>query len=305
MTADTTNGSSGGRSLNPSRAYLPKLPDPPATILDHLDRRFPLVGREVWAERMSAGGVCFMDGTPVDPSTPYRHGATITYFREVASEPIIPFEETIVFRNEHILVADKPHFLPVVPTGPYVNQSLLARLQRRTGLRDLSPVHRLDLETAGLVLFSLQREGRNLYHRLFADESVEKRYRAVAATPDRITPPRDWNVENRLVPGEPWFRMQIGEGAANARTRVTLVDQRQGRGLFELTPHTGKKHQLRVHLASIGFPIMNDHFYPEVGPAPLWDYARPLQLLAWRLAFRDPVTGEAFSFESARELSFW
>jgi tRNA pseudouridine32 synthase/23S rRNA pseudouridine746 synthase len=289
---------------NPSRAYLPKLADPPATILDHLDSRFPLVGREEWERRMMAGMVRFADDTPVSIATPYLHGVTITYYRSVVDEPEVPFEEGIIYRDEHILVADKPHFLPVVPTGPYVNECLLSRVQRRTGEHGLSPIHRLDLETAGLVLFSVRRETRHLYHRLFAEEAVEKEYLAVGALHREIDG-REWSVRNRLVAGEPWFRMRIVEGEVNAVTHVTLVDRREGRGLFRLRPTTGKKHQLRIHLAWLGFPILNDHFYPDVGPTPSWDYSRPLQLLARRLAFRDPLTGEDRVFESERRLECW
>ena len=207
---------------------------------------------------------------------------TITYYREVASEPVVPFAEGIIYHDEHILIADKPHFLPVTPTGPYVNECLLARLQSRTGLHQLSPIHRLDLETAGLVLFVVKPELRHLYHRLFAEERVEKEYLAVARVPDDITQ-HEWLVENRLVAGEPWFRMKIVKGEPNARTQITLLEQRDGFGLFRLLPRSGKKHQLRVHMASLGFPILNDGFYPDAPPAPAWDYERPLQLLARRL----------------------
>jgi tRNA pseudouridine32 synthase/23S rRNA pseudouridine746 synthase len=277
------------KSLNPSRAYLPKLATPPATILDHLVERFPLVGRDVWLDRIERGVVCSIEGEVITAATPYMPGLTITYYREVADEPVVPFAEHIIYRDENILIADKPHFLPVTPTGPYVNECLLARLQRRTGLRDLSPIHRLDLETAGLVLFVVKPELRHLYHRLFAEEEVEKEYLAVARLPDAITQ-REWLVENRLEAGEPWFRMKIVEGEPNARTHIALLEERNGFGLFRLLPRSGKKHQLRVHMASLGFPILNDGFYPDAPPAPAWDYERPLQLLARRLAFCDPVT---------------
>ncbi|MEP7219258.1 MAG: pseudouridine synthase, partial [Bacteroidota bacterium] len=152
-----------------SSLYLPSLKFPPATILEYLAARFLHVGMEIWRARMEAGKVIGGDGAAVTPETPYRPDSTIRYFREVESEELIPFQEEIIFRNEHILIADKPHFLPVVPTGPYVDECLLARLRRRTGLDELTPVHRLDRETAGLVLFSARRETRALYHRLFAD----------------------------------------------------------------------------------------------------------------------------------------
>jgi tRNA pseudouridine32 synthase/23S rRNA pseudouridine746 synthase len=290
------------KSLNPSRAYLPNLANPPATILDHLDERFPLVGREVWLSRIERGLVCGIHGESINADTPYLPGVTITYYREVVNEPVVPFAEQIIYHDEHILIADKPHFLPVTPTGPYVNECLLARLQRRTGLHQLSPIHRLDLETAGLVLFVVKPELRHLYHRLFAEEEVEKKYLAVARVPEYLTQ-REWLVENRLAAGEPWFRMKIVEGEPNARTRITLLEERNRLGLFRLLPRSGKKHQLRVHMASLGFPILNDGFYPDAPPTPAWDYERPLQLLARRLAFCDPVTGSMVEAQSTLTLT--
>jgi tRNA pseudouridine32 synthase / 23S rRNA pseudouridine746 synthase len=290
------------KSLNPSRAYLPKLTHPPATIFDHLVERFPLVGRDAWLGRIERGLVCGVHGETITADTPYMPGLTITYYREVVDEPVVPFAESIIYHDENILIADKPHFLPVTPTGPYVNECLLARLQRRTGLHQLSPIHRLDLETAGLVLFVVKPELRHRYHRLFAEERVEKEYLAVASVPDGITQ-REWLVENRMEAGEPWFRMKIVEGEPNARTHITLLEERNGLGLFRLLPRSGKKHQLRVHMASLGFPILNDGFYPDAPPAPAWDYERPLQLLARRLEFCDPVTGNMVEAASALTLT--
>ena len=278
------------KALNPSRAYLRKLVDPPATILDHLVERFPDVGRDVWIERVAQGTVATTTGERITRETPYKPGLTVTYYREVHDEPEVPFKETIVYRDERIIVAHKPHFLPVVPAGRYVNETLLARLQRSTGLHGLTPVHRLDRETAGLVLFVIDPALRSRYHALFAHGEVEREYLAIAHCPEDITK-REWLVENRLAPGEPWFRMKIVEGENNSSTAITLLEQRDHQGYFRLLPRTGKKHQLRVHLASLGFPIVNDHIYPELSPHQSLDYSRPLQLFANRLEFCDPITG--------------
>lgn len=284
------------KALNPSRAYLRKLADPPATILDHLVERFPGVRRDVWIERVAQGAVQTTAGERITPETPYRPGLTVTYYREVINEPEVPFKETILFRNERLIIANKPHFLPVVPAGGYVNQTLLARLQRSTGLHNLTPIHRLDLETSGLVLFVIDPKLRRFYHQLFANGDIEREYLAIAHLPETYisdTMARNhWLVENRIVPGEPWFRMKIIEGEANSSTAITLLGQQGERGIFRLLPRTGKKHQLRLHLASLGFPIVNDRIYPEMLPTPSFDQALPLQLFANRLEFRDPVTGE-------------
>lgn len=287
--------------LNPSRLYLPKLDAPPATIVAYLAMRFPQVSLETWLDRIARGGVRTIGGRTVTPQTPYAHGLTITYHRETRDEPRVPFEERIVYRDEHIIVADKPHFLPVTPGGAFVEECLLARLQRSTGLRDLAPVHRIDRDTAGLVLFAIIPSDRALYHRLFSDEVVHKEYVALAHVP--IMPVQhEWQIDNRLEAGEPWYRQKVTSGESNASTHVRLLEWSDGIGEFVLTPRTGRKHQLRVHMASLGYPIVNDVLYPDVTAEENVDYSRPLQLIASRLDFRDPVSGSDLSFASTCQL---
>ncbi len=289
------------RSPTPSYATLPALEVPPATLLDYLAERFPHVGVETWRARIDAGRVTFDDGEPLTLTTPYRAGARVRYFREVATEPEVPFAEEILHEDERLLVADKPHFLPVIPGGPWVNECLIHRLRQRPGCRDLVAVHRLDRETAGVVLCCKDPAVRGLYGLLFQEGRVEKEYLAIARVAERPTQ-QSFEVANRLVKGEPWFRMQVVPGPPNARTRVDLVEWRDGCGLFRLTPATGKTHQLRVHLAALGFPLVNDRTYPELQPEAPPDFSRPLQLLASRLRFRDPVTGRGLDFRSRRRL---
>lgn len=286
-----------GKSPYPSRAYLSKVEKAPESILQHLIERFPRVASEVWKSRVKEGAVFFDDGSPISESTPYQPGRTVLYFREVVEEPVIPFQENIVFQNEHFLVVDKPHFIPVTPSGACVNQCLLSRLRRATGLEELTPIHRLDRETAGLVLFALRKETRGLFHLMFERGTVLRQYLALALVPAGVVG-QHWQVENRLARGEPWFRMKIVEGEKNAVTRIVLKEKRGDTGLFELSPKTGKKHQLRVHLASLGFPILNDPFYPVLRSIPSGDYSKPLALIANRLSFQDPMTGHTWEFES-------
>ena len=291
----------GSRSPTPSYATLPANDRPPATLFDYLTERFPHVGAETWKARIGAGHVTFDDGEPVSVTTSYRVGARVRYFREVVTEPEIPFVEEILFENEHLLIVDKPHFLPVTPSGPWVNACLLHRLRRRLGNNDLVVSHRLDRETAGLVLCCKQPAARGLLGRLFQEGRVEKEYFAVARVAE---PPQreSFEVASRLVRGEPWFRMQTVPGPVNARTRGEVVAWRDGRGFLRLTPTTGKTHQLRVHMAALGFPLVNDRTYPELQPKAPPDFSRPLQLLASGLRFRDPVSGHELSFRSRRRL---
>lgn len=294
-----------GLSIAPSPSIV-ALPDTPGatTILDFLERRFPKVGREVWQRRIEEGKVLDEEHRPITLATPYRPRTRLLYFREVDREPEIPFRETVLYRDDHLLVADKPHFLPVVPAGRYVNQCLVYRLRRATGVETLVPVHRLDRTTAGLVICSLRQDTRALYCDLFVRRRVAKEYLAVAEVPEAPRR-REWRVENRLVRGEPPFRERQAPGEVNAVTRIVLRDRRDGRGLFHLFPDTGKKHQLRVHLASLGFPIVGERYYPELLPEAPLDLTRPLQLLAWRLRFRDPVSGEERDLVSHRRLQEW
>jgi tRNA pseudouridine32 synthase/23S rRNA pseudouridine746 synthase len=286
--------------IRPSRVYLPKFDSAPATILEYLFARFPQVDAAVWLERVSRGQVTLSDGRAVDEHSPYRHGATVFYRREVPSEPAPHEDPLIIYRDDEILVVDKPHGMPVTPSGEYLERSLLIRLQRITGLRDLDPAHRLDRETAGVLLFIIKPGSRAHYHRLFALGQVEREYLAVAHTPAPLNAER-WRIENRIEGGDPWYRQRIVDGPVNAVTEIELIRLQSGSGRFRLLPKTGKKHQLRVHMASIGCPILGDPFYPVItkkladGPS--------MQLLARRLAFVDPLTGAASEFSSTRTLS--
>lgn len=296
------------RSCGASYLTLPRLDAPPATILAYLAERFPHIACDAWRHRMLAGAVTLADGHPVGPETSYAAGLVVQYYRAVTDEPPIPETERILFQNDHLLVADKPHFLPVVPAGPYVDECLLARLRRRTGCDAITPVHRLDRETAGLVLFALDPVTRPLYHRLFADNEISKEYVAVGERPgvegETMNVGEERMLSHRIVPGEPWFRMRVGEGVPNAATCATMIARIGRRGLFRLSPTTGRKHQLRVQMLAIGWPIVNDRFYPDVRPHNPYDLVDPLQLVASSLAFTDPVSGERFMFESEERLEW-
>jgi tRNA pseudouridine32 synthase/23S rRNA pseudouridine746 synthase len=278
-----------------SRLYLRKLDSPPATILEHLVAHFPRVPEQTWRERV-ARGVVTLNGKPIEETSPYRHGLTVEYEREVHEEPAVMASESILYQDDEILVADKPHGMPVTPAGDYVQRSLLFRLQQRTGLPELSPAHRLDRETAGLVLFSVKASSRARYHRLFAKNLVEREYMAVASLPEANQ--KEWILENRIVEGSPWFTQKIVEGPVNAITKIELVERRGELGLFRLRPSTGKQHQLRLHMSSIGAPIVGDPYYPEVREKGVDE--PPLQLLACRLAFEGREFTTPASLSAAR-----
>lgn len=283
----------------PSRLQLP--PGSWATLVDGLCARFPSVSREQWLGRFARGRVQALDGTALSPQQAWCVGQEILYFREVEDEPVIPFSEQVLHHDAHLLVADKPHFLPVTPAGRFVRQTLLTRLVARTGNRELVPLHRIDRGTAGLVLFSCNPASRAAYQRLFATRRISKHYEALAPALPALEFPLERN--SRIERGEPFFRMAEQEGAANACSRVEVIDRGGTNWRYALEPVTGRKHQLRVHMAALGAPIIGDDSYPQVLQRDVDDYSAPLQLLAKRLAFVDPLDGRLRMFTSERVLS--
>jgi tRNA pseudouridine32 synthase/23S rRNA pseudouridine746 synthase len=290
-----------GISHYPSTVTPPNVPKPYPSILEFLVARFPQVPQVRWEQRIAAGKVLDEEGRPITLESGYVPLKRLFYFREVEQERVIPFSEEILFRNDDLLVACKPHFLPVTPGGAYVDECLLNRLRRRPDVDYLAPLHRIDRATAGIVMFSVNRNTSDLYHALFRDGKVEKHYQALSVCTHHQEK-SEWQVENRIVTGEPWFRMKTVPGAVNARSRITLAEVRSGLGRFRLSPLTGQTHQLRIHMSSLGFGILNDRLYPDLQPEAVDDFAAPLQLIAHRVAFRDPVSGKEMEFRSGRRL---
>lgn len=286
------------KGLAASRLQLP--PGPWRTLLDGLCARFPAISRATWEDRFARGRVCDADGRALPAGTPYRVGAQIRYFREVPDEAPIPFAEHVLHVDAHLVVADKPHFLPVTPAGAHVHETLLARLVRRLGNPDLAPLHRIDRDTAGLVLFSADPATRDAYQALFRERRIVKRYEAIAPALPALSFPRVH--ASRLVAGEPFFRMREVHGAVNSETRIDAIDRNGAWWRYDLQPVTGRKHQLRVHMAALGAPIRHDRLYQGAASHAPADHAHPLQLLARSLVFADPLDGAVRRFESTFRL---
>lgn len=279
-------------------------PGPWVSIAQFLATRFPAVPLTQWLARLASGDVLDATGNALGPDTPYRAHQKIYYYRSLSCEPRIPFEERILFQDDLIVAVDKPHFLPVTPSGAYLQETLLVRVKRTLGIDTLAPMHRIDRDTAGVVLFSIQPSTRHHYHSLFAHKKIDKFYEAIA--PLRIDLQFPLQHSSRLHESGSFMQMEEVAGETNAETGIEMLATYGALAKYRLHPVTGQKHQLRAHMSALGMPIVNDRIYPVLQPAappgseP--DYSLPLQLLARSICFFDPITAEQRYFESARQL---
>jgi tRNA pseudouridine32 synthase/23S rRNA pseudouridine746 synthase len=277
----------------PNRLWLPE--GPWETVFDFFLSCFPHLTVEDCAARFERGEVVTSTGVAFSKTSQYLSGEHLYFYRELKSEIDVPFEEHIVYQDDNILVADKPHFLPVAPTGQYLHNTLLVRLRNKLSIDELELCHRLDRETAGLVLLSKSKQLRACYHSLFAERNITKVYHALAPPINQELPT---TFRCRLGKGEPYFRMKPVDGEANSETHVELLEKRGSLNLYQLKPVTGRKHQLRVHMCSLGAPIHNDPIYPQLSGRLPEDFSKPLALLAKELHFVDPLSGCSHSFIS-------
>ncbi|MGZ3253140.1 MAG: pseudouridine synthase [Burkholderiaceae bacterium] len=293
--------------VSPSCIALPK--GDWRTVTDFLTHHFPNIPKSEWLARIARGDVLDAQGIAVVPEQPYQAYSKLYYYRSLPSELRIPFEEVVLYQDDYLVVADKPHFLPVTPAGRYLQETLLVRLKQKLNIDTLTPMHRIDRETAGLVLFVIQPHTRDRYQALFRKRQIAKRYEAIAPWRPELTLPMTYR--SRLVEAESFMKMRETEGEPNAETTIELIEVNGNLAHYNLRPGTGQKHQLRVHMAALGMPILNDQIYPTHHPEFIEssenaepDYSSPLQLLAKSLAFTDPVTGQSRQFESRRTLRF-
>ncbi|HEY0817240.1 MAG TPA: pseudouridine synthase [Rhizobacter sp.] len=286
--------------VGPSCVALPDGPWP--TIAAFLIERFPRIDPATWRARIEAGEVIDARGRVVQHDTPFESRLKVYYYRSPPAERPFPQPETVVFQDDWIVVADKPHFMPVTPSGRHLHETLLVRLKRRLGIDTLAPVHRIDRDTAGLVLFSVQPQTRGAYQAVFRERSARKVYEAIA--PLRADLHWPLTLRNRLVDGDNFMAMREEPGEPNSETLIELLEAKGGWGRYRLQPLSGKRHQLRVHMAGLGLPLRHDGIYPVLLPeCEVPDFDKPLQLVARELAFTDPVTGAARAFESAYRLA--
>ncbi len=274
-----------------------------ATVRDHLVTRLA-AGAGAIDGMLDAGLIVDAAGRPVTRDTAYVPGMYVWFHRQLPDEKRVPFAIDVLYRDDHLVVADKPHFLATTPRGSHVAETALARLRRQLGIPALGAAHRLDRLTAGLVLFTVRPEERGAYQSLFRDKRVAKEYEAVARYEPALDLPR--TVRSRIVKERGVMAAREVEGEPNAVSRVELLEHHNGLARYRLMPSTGQTHQLRVHMSALGTPILGDPLYPVVtGPVADGDFRQPLQLLARMLEFTDPVTGREHRFISSRLLQAW
>ncbi|MFD6091665.1 pseudouridine synthase [Oerskovia sp. NPDC060338] len=305
--------------LNATRVVLPQNGDGSDgsprwdTVLDHLVHRFPDDEPRL-REKVAAGEVVDHLGRPVTPDTAFAQHARVFLYRDPPVETRVPFEIEILHRDDDLVVVDKPHFLASIPRGAFIAESVLVRLRRDLDLPELSPAHRLDRVTAGVLVLTVRPEVRGPYQTLFAERRVTKVYEAVAGVDPALDLPRV--VRSRIHKERGVMRASEVPGEPNSESLVELVGTREdpsgtgdasrGRlGLYRLTPHTGKTHQLRLHMSSLGLPILHDNFYPTFYDVRPDDFSRPLQLVSRSIEFVDPLSGRPRRFETTRPLQEW
>ncbi|MDN6372588.1 MAG: pseudouridine synthase [Brevibacterium aurantiacum] len=308
----------GGKETH-DKNHLP-VPD---TIGEWLEAEFPEADDEARRSLLTPGDMRDEVGEPIRWDDAVVPGGFYFFHRPVPAEERIPFEISVVFEDDDLLVVDKPHFLASTPNGRFVRECVVTRARLDFDQPDLVAIHRLDRVTAGLLILSKRPETRGRYQRLFQDRLVTKTYRALA-----VMPPADLELplvkESRLVKPRGGRQVFEVEGEPNAFSHISLLGERTppsprwpaattppprrsvgecpSIGEYQLEPLTGKTHQLRVHMNSLGLPILGDPVYPvDRAPDP-YDFSSPLQLLAASIGFDDPLTGRPRRFESGLSL---
>lgn len=319
------------QGISPSRLFLPTLDNqsvakftynntcsnqksdnrPIITVFDHLKKAFCHID-ECQLKKRFDDKLIFVQQNNIfislDSDDLYQDYCNhhVYYYRFLDNETVVPFDYQVVYENDRLLVVDKPHFLTISPAGHYVSQTLLTRLKNDYHHSDITPIHRLDRETAGLVLFCKDKKYRSAYQSLFDPtkhpHKIQKIYHAIA---DFVALDFPMNIQLNMVRGEPFYTMQVIDGKPNTQTLIDIlqIDHHKGLAKYQLQPITGKLHQLRVHLNHLKIPIKNDRIYPIINHQKD-DFNNPLQLLAKELSFIDPIDNKHYVFVSERELYF-
>lgn len=262
--------------------------------------------------RFAAGEVVLRDRTPLRPDSELSAGTDIFFYRRPAPETPVPYEIATVYEDENILIVDKPPFLATMPRAAHITETVTVRLRRATGNEELTPAHRLDRMTSGLLLLTKRREIRGAYQEMFARREVYRRYEAVAAYDPSLQPgqwahhivKRHGELASTILADEPpnSFTNFLGASPLSAAENQDL---RQRYGLegdfarYALEPITGRTHQLRVQMLDNRVPILGDPVYPTPQPFGKEDFTAPMLLRCETIRFTDPITNTPHTHHSA------
>ena len=284
----------------PSRVYLPRESWP--DLITFLLAKFPHMEADTLRDRLARGDMVDQRGAPFSLDSPFTPDSWLWYYREVPEETVVPFDIDILYQDDLLIAIDKPHFMASIPGGRHLHETALVRLRDQLGNPQINPIHRLDRDTAGVLVFCADKTRRGVYQTLFQTRSVHKVYEAVA--PWRADLRFPLLRESLITRSGQVFVMHEVPGTPNSRTHIQVLAHDDALAHYRLEPVTGRKHQLRVHMSALGIPICNDEYYPELQPLRVDEnFKNPLQLLARSMQFMDPVTGRERCFESRRTLA--
>lgn len=331
--------------LNPTRAQLPVSCEGAITAEDFLRQlisdqrhRDPADDESALAERFARGEVVLDSGEQLSPDSLLRPGIFVNFYRYPAPEREVPGELRVLFSDATLLVIDKPPFLATLPRGQHIRETALVKARMEFGIPELSPCHRLDRLTRGVLMMTARPDARGAYQTMFDRRLPLKTYEAITELPDnapfdpipRFSQWRSWHeptAENPWILHHHMIKIRgrlstyldesVPVAEMNAVTRIvgarTEIHDGREVTVWQMQPGSGRTHQLRVVMRSLGLPLLNDPLYSDVedaalltpdGPLPRpvfvedEDFTKPMGLVAKRLDFTDPLTGEPRSFVS-------
>lgn len=262
-------------------------------LADYLAAHHPHAAADEWRQRIERGEV-LVDGQAAAPDALLKPGREIVWNRPPWEEPVAPTDYEVIALDEAFVAVNKPSGLPTLPGGGFLEQTLLFQVRRR--FPEAVPMHRLGRGTSGLVLFARTESARRAIQRDWQQRAIEKRYLAVV----NGVAPSHQRIE---VPIGPIAHPALGTihaatpSGKSARSECWRVASRGGeQSLVEVLIDTGRPHQIRIHLAAIGFPLAGDPLYRAGGTPGPGSAALPgelgYRLHAWKLGLAHPVTGD-------------